>query len=747
MTDQLDDVRRRLAADYRIERELGRGGMALVYLAVDLRHDRPVAIKVIRPEMIPVQGAERFTREIQLAARLTHPRIVAVYASGDAGGLLYYVMPFVDGPTLRERLAQGPIPVREAVGIARDVARALAYAHAHGVVHRDIKPENIMLPSGEAVVTDFGVARALSDPESSRLTTVGLAIGTPTYMSPEQAFGSSDQRADVYSLGCVLFEMLTGAPPFEGANAFATLSRHATEPVPSFQRPGLGPGVVAATMRSLAKEPADRPTALEFEASLRRAIEEPGTLNLASGEAAIGAGVRTIAVLPLVDLSPDHGFGYLCDGIAEELLDSLSRVPSLRVVSRTSAFAIREAGLDVRDKARRLGVQSVLEGSVRIAGDRIRVGVQLNNGADGFQLWSQRFDGSLGDIFAIEDQIARAVVGALQPARTAPLGTMVGPPTASLDAHRHYLLGRQALGRRTGGSSTESVALFGEAARLDPAFALAYVGLAEARILQAVYGNVEPGLAMPAARTAAEQALELSPNLGEALSARASVAALYDWNWVEAERDFVAAVERHPGYATARQWYANHLLVPLGRLADARSELERARLADPLSPSIMASLGLVALFAGATDEAVRLHHSALELEPNFGPAHFFLGQTLLEAGDVPGALEALDRAAGLMGSSEVTAFQALAEGRAGNRDRAATLVAQLGAAADTGYVSPVLTAIGRIGIGEMDQALSALERAADLRATNLAWLKVRPAFDPLRGTPRFRALLDRLRLS
>jgi eukaryotic-like serine/threonine-protein kinase len=744
MTDQLDEVRGRLATDYRVESELGRGGMAVVYRAVDLRHDRPVAIKVMRPEVMQGLGSDRFLREIQLAARLTHPRIVAVYASGDADGLLYYVMPFVEGPTLRQRLEQGPLPVREAVGIARDVARALAYAHSHGVIHRDIKPENIMLPAGEAVVTDFGVARSFAEAESTRLTTAGLAIGTLAYMSPEQAFGGGDPRADVYSLGCVLYEMLTGRPPFDSPNALVILARHASEVVPSIQRADLPPGVVAATLRCLAKEPEGRPTAIELEEALRRAVEDPGTLNLSSAES---AGTRTIAVLPLLDLSQDQSMSYLCEGIAEELLDCLSRVPSLRVASRASAFAVRDPSLDLREKARRLGVQSALEGSVRAAGDRIRVGVQLSNASDGFQLWSHRFEGSLGDVFAIEDQIAQAVVEALHVAPAKPAAPMVGPPTASLEAHRQYLLGRQAWRRRTGGSLTESIELFGEAARLDPGFALAYVGLAEARILQAVYGALEPGVAMAAARAAANRALELNPHLGEGLSARASVSSLYDWNWAESERDFVTAVERHPGYATARQWYAMHLLAPLGRFADARSELERARLADPLSPSVLASLGQVALFAGAPEEASRLHRSALELEPDFGAAHFFLGQALLEAGDIAAALESLARAVELTGgSSEVIAFQALAEGKAGHPDRATALLDLLGARVETGYVSPVLRAIGLLGLGQLDRALDALEQAADLKATDLVWLKVRPTFAALRGNLRFQTLLDRLRL-
>jgi len=743
-----EEFRKALSSDYRLEHELGRGGMAVVYRAVDVRHDRPVAIKVIRPDLTHALAADRFLREIHLAARLSHPRIVAVYASGEAAGVLFYVMPFVDAPTLREHLQEeGPLPVREAVGIARDVARALAYAHQQGVVHRDIKPENIMLPTGEAVVTDFGVARALADSGPSDLTETGATIGTPVYMSPEQAFGTAEASADVYSLGCVLYEMLAGHPPFDGPTALAILASHSTAPLPPIARDDVPGALVDAVNRSMAKDPEDRPSATELEDALRRAVEQPGSVPVSFSDAAAIRMGRAIAVLPLADLSPDHAFGYLCDGIAEELLSALSRLPQLRVLSRASSFALRDPAGDVREKARRLGVEAVLEGSVQAAGERIRVNVQLTNVRDGFQLWSNRFDGTFGDLFAIEDDISRAVVEALKIELAGPPARMIGPPTSDVEAHRQYLLGRQAWNQRTPAALAASVERFSEAAGLDPSFAVAHAALAEAKIMQAVYGTEEPHTAMSAARAAAIRALELNPGLGEALSAGASVAALYDWSWEDAERDFITAIQRHPGYATARQWYAMHLLAPLGRFADARAELERARLLDPLSPVVLASLGQVALFSGDPGEAIGHHRSALELDPDFGPAHFFLGQAHLETGDTAAALAELDLAARLtQESSEVLAFQALGQARSAHPETAQRLLDTLSARSETTYVSPVLHAIGLLGLGRRDPALEQLERAAAIRATDLVWLGVRSTFAELSDTPDFQALLARLGL-
>ncbi|HEV8358032.1 MAG TPA: protein kinase [Gemmatimonadales bacterium] len=747
MTDLLERLIQHAGSRYRIERELGRGGMAIVYLALDLRHHRQVALKVMHPAIALALGADRFLREIQIAARLTHPRIVAVFDSGEADGVLYYIMPFIDALTLRQRLEQqAPLPVREAVGIARDVARALAHAHAHGVIHRDVKPENIMLPGGEAVVTDFGIARMLDPGAAPQLTEVGVIVGTPRYMSPEQAAGSFDDRADVYSLGCVLYEMLVGHPPFAGNTPFAVLSRHAAETPPSVRtgRPDVPPWLEAVVVRTLAKEPEQRPRASEVQAEL-----DPGSRDLTTGPlAGQPPPLRTVAVLPFADLSSAADHGYLCDGIAEELLDALSRVSGIRVVSRTSSFALREAALDVREKARRVGADAVLEGSLRTAGDRLRIGVQFTNARDGIQLWSRRFEGSTGEVFAIEDQITRAVVEALRPQSDTPVHTLVRGPTANLEAYRLYLRGRQALNRRTEAAFEECIAHLASAAALDPRFAMVQVALAEAHLLLGVYGARPAEEVIPRTLAAAERALELMPGLAEALAARATVRAVYQWDWTEAERDFLAALQRHPVPASGRLWYANYLLVPLGRFAEAREQLEEAQRLDPLSPSVSASLGQAALFGGDFEGAIAYHRTALDLAPGFAPAHHFLGQALIEAGRIEEAIATLERAAELSDRSpDVLPALAGARARAGAVDQAEALLQELADRSSDHYVSPLAFAITLLGLGRTAAALDALEQAAAVRAAGLVWLAVRPTFAVLAGEPRYRALLDRLGLN
>jgi TolB-like protein len=729
-----------IGAHYHLVREIGRGGMAIVFLASDLRHGRQVAVKALLPEVADGVAAERFLREIRIAAGLTHPRIVSLIDSGDADGVLYYIMPFIDAPTLREHLrAHGALPYLEAATIARDVARALAHAHGRGIVHRDVKPENIMLPGGEAVVTDFGIARAVEGAGGMALTEVGMASGTPLYMSPEQALGECDASGDVYSLGCVLFELLVGHPPFEGHNALSILSRHTTEHAPrisSINRE-VPYWLSQAVARCLAKDPTDRLTATELEAHL-----DPAKREAAHAIQAPQVSERTIAVLPFADLTATAGHAYLCDGIAEEVLTALAGVGGLRVVSRGSSFAFRDAALNAHEKARRLGASALLEGSVQAAGERLRINVRLSNAADGLQMWSRRFEGTAADVFTIEDQIARAVVDELQPETHVTGAPLVTGPTANIDAHRLYLRGRQVLNLRTAAALRESIGFFSSALQLDAQFALAHVGVAEAQLLLGVYGVAPPNETMPAARAAAERALALQAGLGEALAARATTQAVFEWNWEEAERDFLAAVLRRHAPPSAGQWYALYVLAPQARLTEARERLEHGMRQDPLSTALTASLGQVALFARDYDAAIAHQSAAIEIAPDFFPAHLFLGQALTEAGRSAEAIAALARALALSGrSSEVLAALSVAHARAGQVPEADALYQELTARAANTYVSPVLLALALAGLGRRDESLDALESARDCRAADLIWIGVRPAFDALAPSARYAALL------
>jgi eukaryotic-like serine/threonine-protein kinase len=394
-----------LETRYAIERELGRGGMATVYLARDLKHGRPVALKVLHPALASTLGPERFQREILLAAKLQHPHILTVLDSGDAAGQLWYTMPYVEGETLRGRLRrEGRLPLDDALRIAREAAAALDYAHRHGVIHRDVKPENILLTvDGDALVADFGIARAL-DTQDEQLTASGLVLGTPTYMSPEQASGDPDidARTDVYSLACVLYEMLAGLPPFTGPTPLAVLAKRLAQPAPPVrqERAEVPAPVAAALTRALARDPAERPpTAAAFAQDLV-------TISRAIPVAPIPSDDRSVAVLPLADLSPGHDNEHFSDGMTDELINALAQVEGLRVASRTSVFAFKGKEADIRRLGAQLNVGSVLEGSVRKAGSRLRVTIQLVHVADGYELWSARYERELTDVFAIQDEIA-----------------------------------------------------------------------------------------------------------------------------------------------------------------------------------------------------------------------------------------------------------------------------------------------------------------------------------------------------
>ena len=408
-TDPLPRMRAALADRYTLERELGRGGMAVVYLAQDLKHGRQVAIKVLKPELAAAVGRERFLREIETAAGLTHPHILPLHDSGEADGFLYYVIPYIDGESLRDRLdRERQLPIDDALQIAREIADALNYAHSQNVLHRDIKPENILLSAGHALVTDFGIARTITATGAGPLTEVGALVGTPAYMSPEQVDGSQhiDGRADIYSLGCVLFEMLVGERPFKGSTLTALIANRLSVPTPSPRafRELVPEAIDAAVKKAMASLPADRfSKAAQFAEAL-----SPSRTAAATPDAA-PVKPNSIAVLPFANMSPDPDNEYFSDGITEEIINALCQLPSLSVAARTSTFAFKGKTIEIADVGKKLKVATVLAGSVRKAGNRVRITAELINVADGYHLWSERYDSEMDDIFALQDHIARAI--------------------------------------------------------------------------------------------------------------------------------------------------------------------------------------------------------------------------------------------------------------------------------------------------------------------------------------------------
>ena len=454
MIDAFSRLSSALASQYTLEGELGRGGMATVYLAHDLKHNRRVAVKVLRPELTMAVGADRFLREIQIAAQFAHPHIVPVFDSGEVDGFLYYVMPYVVGESLRSRLTrEGQLPVDDAVAIACEVAHALAYAHAKGIVHRDIKPENILLGQGHAIVTDFGIARAITAAARrphDESTAPGLVLGTLQYMSPEQSAGELrvDGRADIYSLGCVLYEMLAGELPSVGTSAQAVAGRREEASALRRKRPHVPLRIEQAVGRSLATLPADRFTsATEFAAFISIPYASTGRFD---SEERSSAKRATIVVLPFANLSPDSDIDYLSDGLTDEILTNLSSIKALGVISRTSAMQLKNSTKDLRTIGRELNVQYALEGGVRKDGSNLRITTKLVDTGNDELLWVNKFKGPIGDVFEIQEQIARDVVGALEVQLSGAEDAKLSQrPIPDIHAYEYYLRARQEIFRFT----------------------------------------------------------------------------------------------------------------------------------------------------------------------------------------------------------------------------------------------------------------------------------------------------------
>lgn len=732
-----------LAGRYDVERRVGGGGMADVFLVRDLRHGRSVALKLMRSDIGAAIGRDRFLREIETVARLHHPHILPLYDSGEADGLLYYVMPYLEEATLRGRLDRtGRLLLPEVLRIATQLADALDFAHQRGVIHRDVKPENVLLLADHALIADFGIALVASPSGSEQITGTGMIIGPPTYMSPEQVFGDTilDGRSDQFSLACVVFEMLSGTPPFGGGMAPPIVARLSLERVPILAtREVMVPEAVHdALNRALAKSPGDRFPAVKAFVEALAATGPAAAVPLLSRS-------RSLMVLPFANLSDEADTEFLSDGVTEEVIHTLSTLNGLRVVGRTSAFALKGTVADVPTTGARLGVELVLEGSVRRAGQRLRITAQLTDVKDGLQLWSERFERPMGDAFAIQDEIAAAILATL---RLTFLGRPAALPagrTATPRAYELYLRGRFCWSSRTEAGLSKSLVYLREAIAIDPGFALAHAALAEAYVTLGAYGAASPELAMPLAEEAARDALKADSRLAEAHGALASVQALYRWRWLEAEVSYRRALTANPAAASVRQSYAVNLLLPRARWDEAQAELGRARALEPLSSVVSFSLGLVPFFQRDYEAAIRAWRDVLATDEHFVPAHYFMGQALALLGRHDEAISALGRAAQISGgSAEISAALGWVVALAGRHDEALERLANLGVLAEKRYVSPVLAAQILVALGKLETGIAALTRAVEIRAADAVWLGIRPAFDGLRDDARFQALATRI---
>jgi TolB-like protein/tRNA A-37 threonylcarbamoyl transferase component Bud32 len=661
----LDQLTHALTGRYRLERELGRGGMATVYLAHDLKHDRRVALKVLSPEVAHTLGAERFLREIRVTAGFDHPHILPLLDSGQAGDLLYYLMPYVEGESLRDRLTREKrLPLGDALRIAREVAGALAYAHSRGIIHRDIKPENILLAGGHARVADFGIARAVTAAGATELTETGVAIGTLAYMSPEQAGGQGDVdgRSDVYALGCVLYEMLAGRAPFTGTTAMEIIARHALDPLPSLAaaRPGVPPAVERAIATALAKSPSDRfPSADRLAEALAQTESDGGSATVSRapaakptrpgwrvGSLAVGAvGLvallvivlprrdaapppetgfpRTaIAVLPFQDLSGDREHAYFAGGLHDELLTQLSKVASLRVISRTSVMRYAGGTSPIGEIARALRVGSVVEGTVQVVGGRLRVNVQLIDAASDAHLWADRYDRTLDDAFAIQSDVVQHVVSALGAALSrAESQGMSEAPTANAEAYRLYLQGREYFVRPGRLRQDYEIAqqLYERAVALDPGFALARVALVEVHgLMRILRYDVSPDR-LTRVIAEADTAIRLAPGLPKALEATGMAHSIGRGDFRRALEAFRQAAEGLPNDARLRQkiGFTNRVL---GNWDDAIAAFRKSTELDPYDADLFFHLGLTESLRRRFPEAVQAQNQALSVAPDLHAA-------------------------------------------------------------------------------------------------------------------------------
>jgi serine/threonine-protein kinase len=696
MTDisQLLAASSSLGEQYTIERELGGGGMSRVFLAEEKRLGRRVVIKVLSPELGAGVSADRFEREIRLAARLQHPHIVPLLAAGDVGGLPYYTMPYVSGASLRERMQSGPISPQEAQSILRDVAKALSYAHRQGIVHRDIKPENVLLSEGTAMVADFGVARAIHEATtlagSTAITQMGTQIGTPGYMAPEQAAGDPDVdfRADLYAFGVMAYELLAGRHPFsERRTAHALIVAHMTETPSAIttHATNVTPSTASIVMQCLGKDPAERPDSASAVLAALESNAEPAPAHITPP----AARTATVGVLPFANMSGDPDNEYFSDGITDDIIGALTQVRGLRVAARTSAFSYKGKNEDLATIGRTLGVTAVLQGSVRRAGNKVRVTAQLMNARDGFQLWSERYDRSLDDIFAIQDEIARNIVEHLQLALGLKRGdpqALVARPTDDLEAYELFLRGREAVQQRTPPSMRRGLEFFQQAVARDPAYARAHLGVAEAYIGLGVYQVIPTKEAREKAEAAIAKAESLRSDLAALPYLRAQLKLYLRPDWSTAGEDLAEALRRDPDDALANV-YMGYLSGLLHDVAGCREWTARAVARDPLSPFVRGIAGMALYCAGEYEHALRLYEEGLTLDSNFVLCLWLSGITLERLDRADESLARFSRAVDLSRRAALmVSFQIRALVRLGRLDEARVLRDELRTRAASEYI-------------------------------------------------------------
>jgi serine/threonine protein kinase/Tfp pilus assembly protein PilF len=741
---------------YQILEKLGEGGMGVVYKVQDAKLDRIVALKFLPQHLLCDEEAKaRFVHEAKAASALDHPNIATIYEIDEAEGECFISMAYVEGKSLKDLIKDRQIEgwdIGQIIDVGVQIAEGLSKAHQKGIVHRDIKSDNIMVTNeGLAKIMDFGLAKLKGVP---RVTKTGTTLGTIQYMSPEQAQGiEADHRSDVFSFGVVLFEMITDQLPFKGEHEVAVIYSIVNEnPEPLARYKSDVPDELQRIVeKAMEKNPDMRYQHVDdLRADLRKLKKELES-EVSKEQAAATKPVLSVAVLPFRDMSAQRDQEYFCEGMAENIINALTQVEDLRVVARASAFSFRGKEIDVREIGRKLNVETLLEGSIQKAGNRLRITAQLINVADGYHLWSDKYDRDMEDIFAIQDEISLAIVDKL---KVKLLGDekvkLVKRHTDSQEAYNLYLKGRYFWNRRTEEDLEKSIECFKRAIEKDPNYALAYTGLADSYIILPSYSSFPPEEAFPKAKEATLRALDIDNTLGEAYASLALIKLDYDWDWAGAEKQFKQAIELNPGYATAHHWYALHLMYR-ARFDEAIKEIKTAQELDPLSLVINRVVGRVFYFARRYDQAIDALLKTIEMEPNCSWVHLHLGSVYLQKLMYKEALAEFHKEkelsrGGDVGDIILLSSLGLVHAKMGKRGEAEEALDELIKRSKQAYVSPTGLALIYFALGKNDQGFEWLEKAYDDHDLWLRQINVEPAFDSVRSDPRFKALLKKVGL-
>lgn len=767
--------------------------MSRVFLAHEIALDRRIVLKVLPPEMAAALSVERFKQEIRLVAQLQHPHIVPLLSAGEVNGLPYFTMPYVEGESLRAQIAQrGEAPSADAIRILREVASALDYAHSQGIVHRDIKPDNVLLSHGSAMLTDLGVAKALNASamrNGTELTGFGMTLGTPAYMAPEQAAADPDidSRADIYAWGVMAYEMLSGATPFSGRTPQGMLAAHVTEKPEAIsrRRPGVSASLGALVMRCLEKRRADRPQTAAMLVQALDAVVTPDSSSLsgvsASGgtlpaarsrqqwvvaaavllavavgayawtqrgahDAAVAPGHasdrRTIAVMPFVAVGNDSTQEYISDGMTDELAAALAKVPGLQVAARRSAYTFKGKNTDPGTIGRALNVGLLLDGTVRRDRDRVRVNAQLTNASDGIVLWSDRYDGDAKDIFAVQDSIAAAIVGALRLTLGASSGAELATTrTTNPAAHDLYLKGKLEASKHTKEGLLAGIDLFQRSVALDPSYPLPWVGIADA------YGwladsYIPPREAYGKAKVAIARAIALAPTLSEAYAVLSWIDYAYEWNFPASEKSARTAVELDSSSALARSNHA-YALLALNRDAEALAESRKALELEPLSAAFSSNLEWHLLAQRQFAAVVKQHEQTMKIDPTYFFSDSWVASAYRGLGQYDKSIAEYKQSQAVTGNQPMPGLVAT-YARKGDTASANKELARLLEFAKRAHVPSEQMAQAYIAVGDLEQGWRWLDRAFKERSNGILWLQISDLYNPLRTDPRYASLLERI---